>query len=93
MKVPVQYDGKRFPRVVSLKNGEKIAFRPDRKVLELDMYDAMLLLKSNIRKGRYDWEFTIPTNYYAISNDSDSTAISNVPTAKLEELPKKKKGR
>jgi hypothetical protein len=55
----VEYRGKRFPRVVALNGGGKLCFQRDRTVLELDEYDALLLLKSNIRLTPDKFEFTI----------------------------------
>lgn len=57
--IVIEYFGKRFPRVVSLRNGTKVNFLEDRKTLELDEYDAMLLLKSNIRMNPTTFEFGI----------------------------------
>lgn len=55
----VEYHGKRFPRVVSLRSGGKINFHADRTSLELSEYDALLLLKSNIRMTPERFEFSI----------------------------------
>lgn len=57
--IVVEYYGKRFPRVVPLRSGGKVNFHQDRTVLELDEYDALLLLKSNIRMTPEKFEFGI----------------------------------
>jgi len=58
-KVRVKYNGSRFPRIVNKRGGTKTSFQVGRLILELEEYDAMLLLKSNIRLDPSRWEFTI----------------------------------
>ena len=58
-KIFVQYNGKRSNRVVNLRGGGKVTFFPERKILALNDYDAMLLLKSNIRLTPNTWEFSV----------------------------------
>ena len=58
-KIFVQYNGKRSNRVVNLRGGGKVIFLPERKILALDDYDAMLLLRSNIRLTPNTWEFSV----------------------------------
>ena len=57
--IVIEYNGSRFPRVVALRGGSKTNFHQDRKTLELDEYDALLLLKSNTRVSPEKFEFTI----------------------------------
>ena len=58
-KIFVLYNGKRSNRVVNLRGGGKVVFLPERKILALDDYDAMLLLRSNIRLAPNTWEFSV----------------------------------
>lgn len=57
--IAVKYNGKRFPRTVALRGGGKLCFQPYCKVLELDEYDALLLLKANTRMTPNKFEFTV----------------------------------
>ena len=59
MVISVRFNGRRFPRVVSLRKGGNISFLPDRLVLDLEEYDALYLLKSNNRISPERWEFAI----------------------------------
>ncbi len=56
--VKIKYNGKRFPRIVNLRGGNRVSFLPNRMILELEEYDAMLLLKSNVRLQPEKWEFS-----------------------------------
>lgn len=58
-KIFVKYNGKRPNRTVNLRGGGKVSFLLDRKILALDDYDAMLLLKSNVRLTPDTWEFSV----------------------------------
>lgn len=58
-KIKVRYIGKRFPKIVSIKGGNKKSFQPGREVLVLDEYDALRLLKSNQRLTADKWAFTV----------------------------------
>lgn len=58
-KIKIKYNGRRFPRIVSIQNGGKMSFQPDRLVLELNEYDALFLLKSNSRLTPDKWAFTV----------------------------------
>lgn len=59
MLVLIRYNASRFPRVVSLQGGATKSFQHDRKVLELDEYDAMRLLRNNSRITPTKWEFSV----------------------------------
>lgn len=59
MKIKVKYNAARFPRTVNLRGGKKTSFQADRLTLDLDEYDALLLLKSNNRISPERWEFTV----------------------------------
>jgi hypothetical protein len=58
-KIIVKFNGKRFPRIVNLRGGDRVSFHPYVKILELNEYDALLLLKSNSRLTPDKWEFTV----------------------------------
>jgi len=57
--ISVKYQGRRFPRSVSLRGGGTTSFQPNRLVLTLDEYDALFLLKANNRLTPERWEFTV----------------------------------
>ncbi len=57
--IVVEYFGKRFPRAVILRAGGKQCFHPERTTLELEEYDALMLLKQNIRINPDKFEFSI----------------------------------
>lgn len=59
MLIRVKYNGVRFPRTVSLQGNKRTSFQSDRKVLELEEYDALMLLKFNNRISPTVWEFTV----------------------------------
>ena len=73
-KVFVKYNGKRPNRTVNLRGGGKVSFLLNRKILALDDYDAMLLLKSNVRLTPDTWEFSV------ISIGSIDSGSSNIKT-------------
>lgn len=58
MKVKIEYKGRRFPRIVNLRGGDRISFLQNRRIIELEEYDALLLLQSNTRMTPEKWEFT-----------------------------------
>ena len=59
MKLIVKYNGNRYPRTVNLRGGLKTAFVNGRDVIEINEYDALLLLTYNHRLMPDKWEFTI----------------------------------
>ena len=93
MKITVKYNGKRFPRVVNHRKGGTTSFHPDKRILELEEYDALLLLKSNTRMTHEIWEFTIPQVdkpiEIAVIDDSGSSwkdEVKNIKKSKNKKI-------
>lgn len=59
MPVRIKYNGRRYPRTVSIRGGTSRAFLVDRRELDLDDYDAYVLLKANSRLTPNTWEFNV----------------------------------
>lgn len=55
----IHYNGVRFPRIVNLKAHRITSFLANRKELELEDYDAYLLLRNNIRLSPDVWAFNV----------------------------------
>lgn len=92
MKIKVKYNGRRFPRVVSLRKGGMKSFHADRVVMELEEYDALFLLKSNTRMKPTRWEFTIVgVDREEKAEVPGGWASGEEPKEKAEKKPKEKK--
>lgn len=86
VKLVIKYNGSRFPRTVALRGGNKVNFTQERNVLELEEYDALLLLKANSRLTANTFQFTV----------SDVISLYKEPEDKVEDIKikrvKKQKG-
>ena len=91
MKIKVKYLGTRFPKMVNLRNGKKIAFIQGRTELELDEYDALMLLRTNVRIKPTAFIFSI----IDVIKDNDQSQIlpieEDVKVADPEPKEEKKK--
>lgn len=99
MTVKIRYNGKRFPRTVNLRGGKSRSFLKDRKELELDEYDAMLLLKSNTRLQPTKWEFSVLQGEQEAeetpggwSGDAETAPEAEVPSEGKADKKGRKKG-
>lgn len=96
MNIFIQYNGNRFPRIVSLKGGKKTNFHIDRRILSLNEYDALFLLRSNTRIGTDRWEFTIVQgsgNFKETDSVSYKETEPNSTFPGFESTTKKRKGK
>jgi hypothetical protein len=84
--IKIHYNGRRFPRVVSLRGGGKISFLPNRLILDLEEYDALYLLKLNNRLTPEKWEFTV----IGVENQESLAPIIKEPEKIVEKIPEKK---
>jgi len=103
-KISVRYNGTRYPRTVNKRHGTKVSFFSNRQVLELEEYDALMLLSANQRLMPGKWEFTVEMAVEVATNEEaqelldkgeaeiPEEAVTNNPT-KVHEKPKAKKPR
>lgn len=89
MFMKIKYNGTRFPRTVFLQGNKRTSFQADKKVLELDEYDALGLLKFNNRISPTVWEFTIEG--LEARETILPPAAPLIPAPKEEEKPSKDK--
>lgn len=87
----IQYNGTRFPRTVGLKGGKKVNFTKERTVLELDEYDALLLLRANSRLSPNAFQFTV-TDVIRSEEEEQAAQDSAKPVKKPKGLRIKKQG-
>jgi len=83
-KIKVKYNGRRFPKIVQIRGGVNKSFQPGREALVLDEYDALLLLKSNVRLAADKWAMTVMP-----SVDKSTQETTDALNAKIEELEAK----
>jgi hypothetical protein len=80
--IRIKYNGRRFPRTISLRKHEKRVFLPGRREIDFDDYEAYALLKGNIRIAPRLWEFNIANMAPATPSIEEGTEIK-------KEKPKK----
>jgi len=92
--IKIHYNGRRFPRVVSLRGGGKISFLPNRLILDLEEYDALYLLKLNNRLTPEKWEFTVVVSekviFRLMESQGNLAPIIKEPEKIIEKIPEKK---
>jgi len=79
--INIAYQGKMFPKAVLFDGRRKVVFHPDRKIVALEIDDALYLLAQNKQISRGVYEFAI------IETDIPET---RAPIVEKEEAPKKK---
>jgi len=84
----IRYLGRRFPRTVSMRGGLSKSFQSDRTEIELDSYDAYVLLKSNSRLTPDTWEFNVVDVKEAKPENVKKPVIQPIPEPPKEEPPK-----
>src|SRR3990167_6913714 len=99
MAIKLRYNGRRFPRSMSIRGGANKSFTQDRREIELDDYDAYVALKSNSRLTPELWEFSI-AGVSATSTKPPTSELLPVPEVakeaplrkeEIEEKPEKPK--
>ena len=90
MKLVIRYNAARFPRAVKIRGGNNTSFLENRKILELEEYDALYLLKSNSRLTPIRWEFSV-VGVVQQNKICEGDKIINMPEEKNPQSTKEEK--